>query len=381
MTSKERVACAFEFRPYDKVPIYQAGFSAHVAGRLLGRDAYVGGGRVQYLEAKALWDGEDAHQEYLERCWQDAVELCRMLKLDIVRTTYWRMPEKPTRRIDEFTFFYGDEDGEWRVMRHDPHTELYQILDRKPKPEPTMDDLERGVAASEKAIESYDPGPGMFDTIKRTMDEFGDDGVPYSGGGIGLCVPRDRVWLEAVALRPDIVKRYLDVQAERSARNAAVAGREGIRYLYGGGDFASSRGPFISPQAVRELMLPGLQRISEACREAGTFHGFASDGDLWPVAEDLFGNSGVNFFYEVDDESGMHFDRLRQTFPKLTLLGGVNSSTLHRGTVDDVKAETLRAVEAGKEYGGCVVGCSNQIVAGTPLENFWAMMATLEENR
>ena len=42
MTAKERVACAFEFRSYDRVPIYQAGFSATVGSQLLGREAYVG---------------------------------------------------------------------------------------------------------------------------------------------------------------------------------------------------------------------------------------------------------------------------------------------------------------------------------------------------
>jgi len=375
VTAKERVACAFELRPYDKVPIYQAGFSAAVGSQILGREAFVGGGRVQYLEAVALWNGEQAHREYLRRCHDDAVELCRTLKLDVVRTTYWRMPEKPTRRIDEFTFLYGDENATWRVMRHDPHTELYQIIDHSPVPAPTIEDLERGVAALEERVESYEPAPAMFDAIKRTMDEFGEDGVPYGGGGVGLCIPREPIWLEAVALRPDIVKRYLDAQAEQSARNAALAAEHGIRYLYGGGDFASARGPFYSPRAFHELMLPGLRKITAACEAAGTLHGFASDGDLWSVADDLFSN--VHFFYELDCRAGMTIRRVRETFPRVALLGGVNSETLHLGSVDDVKRETEQAIEAAGELGGCVIGCSNQIVAGTPLQNVWAMMEIL----
>lgn len=381
MTAAQRVACAFEHRPYDKVPIYQAGFSARVASQILGREACVGGGRAQYLEARALWEGEAAHREYLERAWNDPVELCRTLKLDIVRTGYWRMNEKPARRIDEFTFFYGDEQGTWRVMRHDPDSELYQVIDHSPAPEPTLDDLERSVAAAEKAVADYRPTPAMFADTKRTIEEFGEDGVPYGGGAVGLCIPRDRVWLEAIALRPDIVKRYLDVQAERSCRNAKLAGQEGLRYLYGGGDFASERGPFYSPRAFHELMLPGLQRISAACREAGAFHGFASDGDLWSLADDLFGASGVSFFYEVDCKANMDLRRLRETFPRLTLMGGINSATLHRGTVEEVVAETREAVRVARECGGCIIGCSNQIVAGTPMQNFWAMMETLEAER
>ncbi|MCE5216208.1 hypothetical protein LLH03_04160 [bacterium] len=376
MTPKDRVACAFEFRPYDRVPIYQAGFSSAVASQILGRPAYVGGGHAQYLESVALWEGEQAHQEYLDRSWQDAVELNRKLELDVVRTVYWRMTQKPTERLDEVTFRFGDETN-WRVMRYDPATELYQIVDQTPQRELTLEDLERTVNNLEASVESYQPGPAMYETLTRTIDEFGDQGVPYGGGGVGLVVPRDRVWLEAVALRPDLVRRYLDAQAEKSARNATLAGSLGLRYLYGGGDFASKKGPFISPKSFRELQLPGMQRISQACHAAGALHGFASDGDLWPLADDLFGNSGVNFFYEVDCASGMDFHRLRQTFPQLTLLGGVNSATLHTGSVTEVVAETRRALSAGREYGGCIVGCSNQIVKGTPMGNFWAMMETL----
>src|SRR5512143_1766611 len=123
----ERVAAAFEHRPSDKVPIYQAGFSSRVASAILGREAYVGGGIQQYREARALWEGPDAHAEYLARCRQDAWDLVRTLDLDLVRPGYWRMSERPTRRIDERTFLYGCEQGVWRVMRFEPEFELYQV--------------------------------------------------------------------------------------------------------------------------------------------------------------------------------------------------------------------------------------------------------------
>lgn len=385
LTARERVTCAFENRPYDRVPIYQAGFSSQVASQILGRHAMVGGGHAQYQESVALWEGEEAHAEYLERAWQDAVELCRKLELDVVRTAYWRMAEKPTARVDELTFRFGDGTERWRVMRYDPQSELYQIVDQAPQPEPTLEDLERQVEAAEASAEGFVPSPDSFALIKRTDEEFGEDGVPYGGGGVGISLPNhgntSRAWMEAVALRPDLVARYFGAQATRAEKMAALAGEQGVRYLYGGGDFASKKGPFISPRSFRELQLPALKRVSDACTRAGALHGFASDGNLWPLADDLFGASGVRFFYEVDCLAGMDFALLRQRFPHLTLLGGVNSSTLHRGTVDDVVAEVRHALAVAKEKGGCIVGCSNQVVAGTPMENFWAMMETLHKER
>jgi len=76
------------------------------------------------------------------------------------------------------------------------------------------------------------------------------------------------------------VARYLDVQAERAARNVAFLAERGFRYFWGGGYFASNQGPFYSPKAFRELMLPRLRRIAEVCHQHGGYYLFGSDGDM-----------------------------------------------------------------------------------------------------
>ena len=381
MTPKERVIAAFEKRPTDKVPTYQAGFSSKAASHVLGRDAFVGGGKQQWRESKALWEGPDAHAEYLERSRQDAYDIVKVLDLDLVRPTYWRMAEKPTKKIDEYTYFYGDPDATWRVMRHDPETELYQIVEQSPKPELTMEAIERSVEASEQSIGNYHPSPDGYADLRTALDEFGDErAVP--GGGVGVNINyKEPVWLEAMALRPDLVGRLLMAQAERNCRNAEVQAQLGLRILFGGGDFCAQAGPFYSPKLFHELTLPALQRVSEGCHKNDQFHCFATDGNAWPVADDLFGASGVDCFYEIDGRAGMDLRKLRTRFPHLTCLGNIASFTLHRGTKDDVIRETMDCLDAAKEFGGCVVGCSNQIISQTPPENLWAMIETIRENR
>ena len=380
MLPKDRVAAAFEHRPADKVPISPGGFSSRAASVVLGREAYVGGGIQQYREARALWEGPDAHQEYLERSRRDAFDIIHKLDLDLVRPMYWRMNEKPTRRVDENTFFYGQEDGVWRVMRFDPDLELYQIVLQSPHPRPTEADLARAVEHSEARAGQRQSRPEDYPDLLAALAEFGETrAIP--GFGVGVCVPREPEWLEAVALRPDLVGRYLMAQAKNSACTPPAMAQMGLRYLMGGGDFASKNGPFYSPRSFHNLMLPALRVVSEACHAAGTFHMFASDGDLWPVADDLFGASGVDCFYEIDRRAGMDLARLRDTFPTLTLLGGIASETLHIGSKEDVIAETRSALAVAKERGSIIVGCSNQIVAPTPAENIWAMIEVLHKER
>jgi hypothetical protein len=380
MLPKQRVAAVFEHQPTDRVPIYQAGLSSRVASAVLGREAYVGGGIQQYREARALWDGPEAHAEYLERSRQDAFDLTTVLDLDLVRPSYWRMAEQPTKRVDEFTFLYGDPDATWRVMRFDPDTELYQTTASSPAPEPSVDDLEGSVAGLERSAEGYRPEPEHFPDLVAAQEEFGDTrAVP--GAGVGICVPRERVWLEAIVLRPDLVGRYLIAQAKMAEQVAPCMARMGLPYIMGGGDFASKNGPFYSPRAFHELMLPALRIVSDACHQSDCYHMFASDGDLWPVADDLFGASGVDCFYEIDRRAEMDLARLRERFPHLTLLGGIASETLHLGSRQDVVEETLSALQVAREKGSIIVGCSNQVVTKTPIANFEAMMETLREHR
>lgn len=380
MLPKERVLAAFEHRPTDKVPIYQAGFSSWAGSIILGREAYVGGGIQQWREAVALWNGPDAHKEYLERSKRDAYDIVRVLDLDVVRASYWRMNIRPAKKIDEYTFLYGDAEKDWYVMRFDPTTELYQVVERSPQRERTMEDLEKEVEAAEKSLEYYQPTEANYSESVEAMKAFPDRAVP--GGGVGININyKDPLWLEAIALRPDLVGRMLQVQAERAVRAVPVMAKIGLKFIQGGGDFCSNAGPFYSPKVFHELTLPALKRVSDACHQYELFHMFASDGNLWPVADDLFGAAGVDCFYEIDVRAGMHLDKLRQRFPHLTLMGGINSFTLHRGTKEEVIAETLAALDAAKKYGSIIVGCSNQIVAGTPPENLWAMIETIRKHR
>jgi hypothetical protein len=129
MNGKKRIQAAFEGRSMDRVPVYQLSASCGVASELLGRDAYVGFGIQQWREAAALWEGPDAHEEFLERTYQDTLAINRYYGNDLYRFVYPRAPGKPTRKIDEHTYVYenGPEEN-WRVLRFDPSQEHIDVL-------------------------------------------------------------------------------------------------------------------------------------------------------------------------------------------------------------------------------------------------------------
>ena len=397
MTPRERILATFEHKVTDKVPIHNIGFTSHIASIILGREAYVGGGIQQWREAKSLWEGEEAHQEYLQRSERDAfdvsielehdilaVEVLSDIELehDILRLQYWRMSEKPAQRKDERTFLYGDPEKSWRLMRFDPDTELYQVIDQyPPKAEDTFESIERQVAAQERSLENYHPSSKASSHTLSLMEKYGKNWVVRIGGGSLGVSYSSRAWLEAIAAKPDLVARYLDVQAERAVRSMAGVAAAGVKMVFGGGDFASELGPFYSPKSFHDLMLPRLKRITDACHKHGLYYLFASDGNLWPVADDLFGNSGVDGFYEIDGKAGMDLRKLRERFPHLTLIGNISSHTLHTGAKEDVVRETMSCLDEARRSRGIIVGVSNYILPGTPEENLWAMIEIMREHR
>ena len=163
LTPSERIIAAFEKKKLDRIAIYHSGFSSRVGSALLGRTSYSGGGINQWREATALWNGPDAHAEFVQRTTQDARDLMTVAHCDLIRIAYWRMPTKPTKKIDDLTYFYGDPDGDYTVRQLDPVTELYQEIDKRVSNVPqTVDDLEAQVIASERGLENYWPKGRLF---------------------------------------------------------------------------------------------------------------------------------------------------------------------------------------------------------------------------
>jgi len=380
MTSSERINAAFAFEKADRIPVYHLGLSSEIASKILGHEAYIGGGIQRWREATALWAGQEAHEEFLERSMNDAFEISDAMEMDIVRAEYWRLPEKPFKKIDDYTFMYGNEDH-WKIRRFFPETELFDVMESWPPPvEQTFDDLERALEKQEAAIKNYDPVKTFRAARAALKRANGKKAVRVNAGH--MSIPVEPLWLEATCLAPELVERHLALQTERGIKDIQyLSTLKDVHYIFGGGDMASEQGPMYSPDTFRKLMMPALQRLTAVCHEVGFILFFCCDGNLWPVAEDLFGRSGVEGYCEVDRHAGMDLGRLRRSYPKLRLIGNIGSATLHSGTAQAVTQEVISCMEDAKQYSGIVVGASNYIMKGTPIENIHAMNEAISKYR
>lgn len=363
-----RVEAVFAGRKPDRVPICEQAFASSVASEILGREAHTGGTELHYRESLAWMRGEQAHAEFVERVHRDVIELHRLLDLDILFLP-WRFAARPTRQLDEYRFLYGDPDGDaWSVYQYDPISHTFGLADAAHLYQ-TFEEVEPVLRAGAAA----DPGqPGLPEATVRALREVGDE-FPVAGG-CGMAVPMKAGFLEAVALDPGLVAAYLDVQVERGLRSLAVQQAAGIRLINGGGDFAFNAGPAYSPAFFFAVMAPRWKRLFERSRELGLWYVMRSDGNLWSVANGLFGPGLAHAYYECDTDAGMHFADLRHAFPELVLMGNVSCGLLATGTPDEVRAAITACLHAA--YPRTIAASANAILAGTPPENVLALYET-----
>jgi len=380
MTSKQRVEAAFRGAPVDRIPVNHRGFSGPSSEVILGRRAYTGGAIQRWNEAVALWEGR--HEEFIEQAYSDAVEIAFATGQDLVRAKYWGEGTKPTERLDEnsFLFAYGEE-VDWRVMKYFPDIEEVSVMPYR-EFNVGIEYVRVKTAQLEKFAADYKPVEQSFYEPLRFLREYGDTyAVEVGGASIGIGQDYMPAWLEAMITDPPLVKAMLDAQAQIGLKNISFVTERGLKYITGGTDFCSEQGPMYSPAMFAEFVLPGLKKMCGHCRKNNAHYLFASDGNLWPVADYVFGQSGVDGFFEIDRKAGMDLARLRQEFPHLTCIGNLSSWTLALGSGQDVRDEVVSCCQAGKKYNGVIVGVSNAVQPETPKENIICMLEALEENR
>ncbi|MFZ4694538.1 MAG: uroporphyrinogen decarboxylase family protein [Verrucomicrobiia bacterium] len=370
----QRCLDAIAGRPVDRAPTYIPAISCSVASHLLGRPVYTGTASLHYAEVLAWWNGEAAHAEFEAKLAEDLVAIHRALDLDVIRFP-WRKNEKPFAHPDEHTFLIGDPKGDYGVWRYNPDSADFGMVERHRTAPPAEDDLQREVdqIAARLASESRPPPafpPAYLEEARKLNAEFF---VPFNGGAIAAGLQEEH--MVALALEPDLVRRKLGIQAEFGVRLAEALAASGLpRVMLGGGDMADNRGPVYSVKCFREVVLPAYRRLLSRCAELGIHYAFRSDGNLWPVADLLFGEAGCPGYGETDRDAGMKLGDLRKRFPRLVVWGNVPSSLLQRGTVAQVKEECRRILD---ESGGTgyFQGCSNAIIIGTPPANVEAMFS------
>jgi hypothetical protein len=176
----------------------------------------------------------------------------------------------------------------------------------------------------------------------------------------------------------DIVLEYNLRQVRLRIAKLRAAGAEAGKLLYFGDDLGTQKALPISPDAWRKYLKPCYRAIYAPVRQAGFSVYMHSDGQIFPIIEDLI-ECGVNVINPQIRANGL--DNLVATCKgKVCVNLDLDRQLFPFCTPADIDAHVRQAVEAlGSPAGG--LWLTAEVDDGVPLENVEAICAALDKYR
>ena len=174
--------------------------------------------------------------------------------------------------------------------------------------------------------------------------------------------------------RPRFVHELLDIVLGYNLAVIEELGRYEVDGIILSDDYGHQRGPLISPKHFRMFFRPRLRQIFQAIRKTGKKAFLHSCGDVSAFIPDFI-EAGLEVLHPVQPEAMDVFAAKREYGKDLCLYGGVSTQrTLPRGTPDDVRRETRRAMEELAAGGGYILAPALDLPHDTPMENIEAFL-------
>jgi hypothetical protein len=194
-------------------------------------------------------------------------------------------------------------------------------------------------------------------------------------------------WYMSTVTRHDYVYQVFERQCD-----IALANLEKLYPLLGerisvlfvtGTDFGMQTGPFISPQAYRELYQPFHKRVNDWVHSHTGWKTFIhSCGSVWTLIGDFI-EAGFDIMNPVQcSAANMDPAQLKEKFgQRITFWGGGvdTQRTLPFGTPDQVRQEVRERIKIFGPGGGFVFNTIHNVQPQTPVENLLALYEAVRE--
>ena len=195
-------------------------------------------------------------------------------------------------------------------------------------------------------------------------------------------------WYISTITRRDYVYEIFDRQCEIALKNLAMvkdALEDRVEVVFlSGTDFGMQTGPFISPDAYRDLYKPFNKRLNDWIHKNTSWKTFIhSCGGIRPLLEDII-DAGFDIINPVQcSAKGMEPQRLKDDFGDRVVFwgGGVDTQkTLPFGSPEEVYEEVSERISIFNKGGGFVFDSIHNVQAGTPIENMMAMLDAIKDS-
>ncbi len=245
--------------------------------------------------------------------------------------------------------------------------------------------------ADDLAVDSYQPPdptrPELYRDAAWTLETFKDE---YWITGVTVTTIFETAWalrgyerlLTDLALHPDLSERILDIPYRYHLTAAKKLVEMGVDMIWTGDDVGMQNRMLMSPGLWRRFFKPRmanfiaeLKAINPAVKVA-----YHSDGNILAVIPDLI-EIGLDVLNPIQPASMDPAELKRKFGENLCFWGSMDEQhTLPFGSPEDVAAEVRKRLETIGRSGGLILGPTHHVQLDTPMENFWAMVNTIQES-
>lgn len=275
---------------------------------------------------------------------------------------------------------YLDEWGvTWKTIEY--HTRFGRGKYTEPFGHPLVDDV---------ALKTYiapDPHrPGLYTEAERVIMEYKDE---YWIVGVTPTTIFESAWalrgyeqlMMDMAADPEKANQVLDLPFQYHLAVTQQLVRMGVDMIWLGDDVGGQRNMLMSPRMWRTYLKPRMADLITSLRAINpqvkiAYH---TDGVVYPIIPELI-EIGIDVLNPIQPRA-MEPRKLKHEYGhRLCFWGSIDiQHTMPFGTPEDVKNEVLERLKTIGKDGGLIIGPTHNLQLDTPLENFWALVRTIQQ--
>ena len=147
-----------------------------------------------------------------------------------------------------------------------------------------------------------------------------------------------------------------------------------VKMVWAADDMGFRNGTLVSPNDLREFVLPGHRAMAAMCHAKGRPYLLHCCGKIDAIMNDLIDDVKIDAKHSFEDNIESVADAKAAYGNRIAVIGGIDVDFLCRATEHEIRDRVRKTLDKCHPTGGYALGTGNSVANYIPLENYLAMV-------